>query len=89
MGLGEILVFIGMVMIGISGLWLLIAGFSESVLWGLALLFFSGIASLIFIFSHWDKAKGPVGLAILGLVLMFGGAYLGGLEGTESMAPAP
>ena len=46
--MGMALLIIGVIMAAIGWIMLLIAAFKDSVLWGLIVLFFSGIGSLIF-----------------------------------------
>ena len=76
--MGAILVIIGIIAIFIGGLGLLIKIFSESILWGIGSIIFP-IASWIFVFMHWEEARGPfllqmagIGLVILGMVLSGG-----------------
>jgi hypothetical protein len=61
--------YAGFGLMAIGGLWFLIRGFQQSVLWGLAMLL-CGIASLIFLFMHWSRAKDPFFLQLLGLAVM-------------------
>jgi hypothetical protein len=72
---GLVLVLMGAMIVG--GIWLLIVAFSESILWGLG-CFFIPFVSLIFVIMHFDKAAKPFGIWLVGLIVMFGGSYLGG-----------
>jgi hypothetical protein len=62
MAIGLLLTFIG-------GIWLLVRGFQEHVLWGLALLFIP-CSGIIFLFAHFKKAIVPTLLSILGGVFI-------------------
>jgi hypothetical protein len=66
-GLGGLVILVGAIM-------LLVAAFSESVLWGLGSLFVPFVG-LIFIIMHWDVSKRPVlvklaGMGVFGLGLV-------------------
>lgn len=65
-GIGIGLLILGLVLAFIGGLWFLVAAFRESVLWGLACLFIP-IVQLFFLIVHWDEAKKPFLLQLLGL----------------------
>lgn len=56
-----------------GAIWFLVESFRESVLWGLGCFFFSPV-SLVFLILHWDVAKKPFGLQLLGIALCVGGA---------------
>ena len=65
----DFLFLIGVAITILGALGLLLAAFSESVLWGLGCLFFSPV-SLFFIILYWDRAKNPFLLELLGIVIM-------------------
>lgn len=73
--MGTVLTILGLVVALIGGIWLLVAAFQESVVWGLLTLLI-GPAGIVFAIMHWDKAGKPLMLNIGGLVLMFAGAAL-------------
>ena len=75
--LGTIVMVLGVAISAIGGIWLLITAFQESVMWGIGCLLFSP-ASLVFIIMHWDDAKKPFGLNVLGFLVIILGAALGG-----------
>ncbi len=52
----------------IGGLWLLIAAFQQSILWGLAVLFVP-LAEFIFIIMHWDRAAWPFIVSLAGFAM--------------------
>jgi hypothetical protein len=62
-------------MILIGGIWFLIAAFRESIWWGLACLFFP-IVQFFFLFAHWQSAKRPFGLQLLGIIFVVAGFLL-------------
>lgn len=64
------LTIIAAILLTIGSFWILIEAFQESVLWGLACLFFSGIASFAFLFVHPNRALRPFALQLVGGVLL-------------------
>ena len=67
------LIYIGLAVFIIGGLGLLIAAFKESILWGLGCLLLAPI-SLVFLILHWDKAKNPFLLQLVGVAIIFLGS---------------
>lgn len=67
------LAYLGIAIFIIGGIGTLIAAFKTSVLWGLGCLFIAPI-SLIFLFLHWDVAKNPFFLQVIGIALAFFGS---------------
>ena len=85
---GMILMGLGSIGVIVTGIWLLILAFQESILWGLGYIFVPFV-SLIFVIMHWDKAAKPflIGLAcILPMVL---GMFLAGSAAFEGAVDAP
>lgn len=74
----EAVAYIGLFVIFIGGIGTLIAAFKTSVLWGIGCLLFAP-ASLLFLILHWQRAKNPFFLQLIGLGIMFLGASAGGL----------
>jgi len=70
------LVILGMIAILVGAIWLIVAAFQESPVWGLAVLFFHGIASFIFLILHPEQAWRPVALEVVGVVLVMLGAAM-------------
>jgi len=70
------LIVLGSLAILIGAIWLVVAAFQESVLWGLAVLIFHGIASFIFLILHPEQAWRPIALEIVGVVLVMMGAAM-------------
>lgn len=66
------LAYIGIVIFIIGGIGTLIASFKTGILWGLGCLFIAPV-SLIFLILHWDVAKNPFFLQLIGIAL----AYIG------------
>jgi len=52
-------------------IWLVIAAFKRSVLWGILVFFFSPLAALIFAITNWFDAKKPFLAYVLTTILMF------------------
>ncbi len=66
---------LGLAILVIGGFWLIIEAFKTSILWGLGCLIITPV-SLVFIFVHWDKAKSPFILQLVGLALIIANAFL-------------
>lgn len=66
---------LGLAILVIGGLWLIIEAFKTSILWGLGCLIITPV-SLVFIFVHWDRAKSPFILQLVGLALIIANAFL-------------
>lgn len=69
-------------LVGIGGLlslastiWLIVLGFQEHVLWGLAIFFLPG-AGLIYGIMRWAKAQEALILGIVGGMMLFVGTLL-------------
>jgi hypothetical protein len=73
--MGTVLALIGLVVAFIGGIWLIVAAFQESVVWGLLTLFISP-AGLIFAIMHWERGGKPLMLQVGGLVVMILGSLL-------------
>ena len=69
----EVLLYVGIGIFIIGGIGTLIAAFKESLLWGLGCLLFTPI-SLVFLVLHWQKAKNPFFLQLVGLAVVLLGA---------------
>ena len=80
----SFLFIVGVLLAVVGGLWLLVVGFQTSILWGIGMLLLP-IIGLIFVFLHWQQAKSPFLLQVVGVVLIFAGgaadsASIGPLE---------
>jgi hypothetical protein len=71
------LMVIGYLVLFIGSLMFLIAAFRESILWGLACVFFAP-ASLLFLVTHWEQARTAFAIQILGFILAAVGIALSG-----------
>ena len=58
--------YLGLALIMIGGIGFLIASFRTSILWGIGCLLFYPI-SIVFLILHWDVAKNPFLLQLLGI----------------------
>ena len=73
-----LLMFIGSIMV-------LVAAFREGVGWGVAVLFLSPIAPLLFVIMHWEEGRKGFFCQMVGIVLCgvaFGAVLATGLEST-------
>jgi hypothetical protein len=74
----ALLVILGLIAVGIGGIWILVEAFRESILWGLGCLFIN-ILSFVFVAMHWETTKKPfliyiggIGLIIVGVLMSDG-----------------
>ena len=72
--MADIFLIIGLVIFIIGGIGFLIAAFKTSLLWGLGCLFISPI-QIIYLFVHWDSAKKPFFIQLIGGCVMLASAY--------------
>ncbi|OTG84032.1 hypothetical protein [Acinetobacter sp. ANC 4648] len=68
-----LLIYLGLAIIIIGGIGFLIAAFKTSILWGLGCLLFYPI-SIVFLIFHWNDAKNPFFLQLVGLGIVFLGS---------------
>ena len=69
----EALLYVGLGIFIIGGVGTLIAAFKTSILWGIGCLLIAPI-SLLFLIMHWDNAKNPFFLQLIGFGVMFFGS---------------
>lgn len=75
-GLGQVLMIFGILIFIVGGFWFLLRAFTESVLWGLAVLFIP-IVAVFFLIVHWHNAKRPFFVQLAGFAVMLLGVLLG------------
>lgn len=68
-----LLIYLGFAIIIIGGIGFLIAAFRNSILWGIGCLLFYPI-SIVFLIFHWQDAKNPFLLQLVGLGIIFLGS---------------
>lgn len=73
----EIFFFIGLAIFVIGGIGFLVAAFRTSLIWGLGCLLISPI-QIVYLFVHWDSAKGPFTVQLFGGLIIFITAFLQG-----------
>jgi hypothetical protein len=71
------LVIIGVIGMVIGGIGMLMAGFQEGMLWGIGMLLIP-LVSLIFVLTHWQDAKKPFVVQVVGWLLFAAGMGLKG-----------
>ena len=64
-----VLIILGAIVAIIGYVWLLVACFGESVLWGVGGLF-CGLVALVFGVMNWGELKVPTSLYVVGSVLL-------------------
>ncbi len=69
----EALLYVGLGIFIIGGIGTLIAAFKTSILWGIACLLIAPV-SLLFLIMHWNNAKNPFFLQLIGFGIMFLGS---------------
>jgi len=76
----EIILYVGLGILIVGGIGLLISAFRTGIFWGLAVLFIAPVA-LIYLIVHWQDAKGPFKLQVVGILIIAVAAYMnGGME---------
>ena len=76
MPLALIVVTISTLLSFVGGIWLLFEGFRAGPLWGLGMLLFAPIVSILFLFIKPDYALKPWVVSILGLILFIIGMLM-------------
>ncbi len=66
--------YIGLAISVIGGIGLLLAAFRTHVFWGIACIFIPP-AAIIYTVLHWDEAKNPFLLQLVGLGILLLGSY--------------
>jgi hypothetical protein len=83
-----VLVIFGVILLFIGGIGILIAAFKTSFLWGLGCLLIAPM-SLVFLIMHWEDAKNPFFLQIIGIMLVcIGSSYADANSARAAVAPA-
>ena len=72
-----VLLIVGFLVMGITGIVLLTKAFQTSIMWGLGYIFVPFV-SLIFVFMYWNDTKKPFLYMLGGLVVFIVGMALGG-----------
>ncbi len=75
--MNELILYLGLAVFFIGGIGFLIAAFRTSILWGLAVLFIAPVA-IVYLIVHWQDAKGPFKIQVIGFVIMLIAAYMNG-----------
>ncbi|MDY6483190.1 hypothetical protein SKM54_12155 [Acinetobacter faecalis] len=65
-----LLMYLGFAIIIIGAIGFLIAAFKTSILWGLGCFLFYPI-SIVFLILHWQEAKNPFFLQLIGIGFVF------------------
>jgi hypothetical protein len=73
--MATVLMIVGILGMIIGGVGMLMAGFRESMLWGIGMLLIP-LVSLIFVVTHWEDAKKPFIIQVVGWLLMAAGMVL-------------
>src|SRR5262249_46515149 len=84
---GFFVILGGLALVAVAYLWFLIVFFRQRLLWGFGILLFPP-AGIVFLFKHFDKARHPFFLALLGGVVI-GGTYAVSYYETHHMSLGP
>jgi hypothetical protein len=71
--MADIFVYVGLVIFVIGGVGFLIAAFKTSLIWGLGCLITP--VQVIFLFIHWERAKKPFAIQLIGGLIMLSSVY--------------
>jgi hypothetical protein len=66
----QAILYLGIALILIGGVWLIMEAFDVSLLWGFGCLLVPPV-SLIFVILHWQEAKKPFSLQLAGFGILF------------------
>lgn len=71
----PLLVWVGLAIMFFAGVWFLVTAFRASIWWGLGCLLIP-LVSLVFLILHWQEAKQPFLLQLLGFGILFASLLL-------------
>ena len=72
----ELILYAGLGILFFGAIGIIMTAFRTNVLWGLGV--FIPPITLVYVFSHWQEAKGPFKTLTLGALLIAGFAYMNG-----------
>ena len=84
--MGFLLVILGLILCLVGSIWIIVAAFKESTLWGLGVLFINSIVTIIFVILHFEETEKPFIIWVIGVVLMIVGMIISP-EQAETLAP--
>lgn len=73
----DIFALIGLGIFILGGIGFLIAAFKTSIMWGFGCLLVAPV-QIIYLFVHWDKARKPFLIQVIGGVVMLVASYTKG-----------
>jgi hypothetical protein len=73
--LGGLMLLLGIGLVLVGYVYFLVVAFSESILWGLGVLFVP-VVPLVFLIVNWSVAKRPFFWQLWGLVFMLAAVFL-------------
>ena len=76
--MATLFLFLGLGIFVLGGIAFLIAAFRTSIMWGLGCIFIAPV-QIIYLFAHWDDAKNPFLIQVIGGVIMLIAAYTQGM----------
>lgn len=69
-----VILFLGWLLTMVGGVWIMIAAFRESIVWGLCVLLLP-IVQPIFIFIHWGQCWRPLLISLFGMATAVAGFF--------------
>lgn len=76
--MATLFLFLGLGIFVLGGIAFLVAAFRTSIMWGLGCIFIAPV-QIIYLFAHWDDAKNPFLIQVIGGVIMLIAAYTQGM----------
>lgn len=74
--LGTVIAAIGLIIAMVGSIWTIVLAFQEELAWGLGCLLCAP-AQLVFVFTHWEKAKKAFLINVVGILIwVIGGGVM-------------
>jgi hypothetical protein len=76
--MSNLLLIIGLLIFIVGGIAFLVVAFRTSVIWGLGCIFIAPV-QILYLFLHWNDAKKPFLIQVIGGVIMLVSGYMQGM----------
>lgn len=74
--IASFMLLAGLIVLVLASVFFIVEGFGVSGLWGVCLLLFNGITIVLFSIFHWNRAKAPLLVYLVGVFLLLVGNVL-------------